>query len=157
MLQLQEILQYKNKKVIHRFLDMFDVNQQEAEDIFEETLKYLYLSAYTENKRKEDNTLPSLGISFQMLIIDEMWHAFILNTRDYEDFCNTYLSQFVHHPPASYGRYKGDYNEAEEKAAFSKTLSHIYDVLGEATAVKWFSTYAEKYSLDKMKALRKGM
>jgi len=91
MLQLNKILQYKNDKVINRFLKMYDVNQQEAEDIFQELLKFLYLSAITENKRKQDETVPSLGITFQMLIIDEIWHAFILNTRDYQDFCDTYL------------------------------------------------------------------
>jgi len=133
MLKLNEILQYKNNKVIQRFLNLFNVDQKEAEDIFTETLKYLYLSAYTENKRKEDATLPSLGITHQMLIIDEMWHAFILTTRDYQEFCDTYLDQFVHHPPAAYGRNRDASNVEKESEDFSQTVSYIYDVLGEKT------------------------
>jgi len=154
MLQLNKILQYKNVKVIDRFLKMYDVDQQIAEDIFQELLKYLYLSALTESKRKQDETVPSMGISFQMMIIDEMWHAFILNTRDYQDFCDTYLSEFIHHPPAYYGVSR-DYEESKEKEEFSEKLSYIFDILGEETIQKWFSTYADEYTFEKMNALRK--
>jgi len=155
MKKFSEILDYKNDKVVHRFLNMYNVDKKEAEDIFKETIKYLYLNALTENKRKEAEHLPSLSITFQMQVIDEMWHAFILNTRDYEDFCNTYLSQFVHHPPASYGRYSGDYDKDKEKDAFSNMLHYIYNELGEETVEKWFATYADKYSLEKLAKLRK--
>jgi len=157
MFKLNEILKYKNDKVIRRFLDIYDVDLKEAEDIFKEMLKYLYLSSYTENQRKEDSTLPSLGITFQMLVIDEMWHAFILNTRDYQDFCETYLSQFIHHPPAAYGRNRDTLNEEKEKEAFSQTAGYIYDVLGADTAQKWFSKYADQYSVEKLLELKKGL
>jgi len=157
MLQLNKILKYKNKRIINRFLETYNVNLKEAEDIFKETLRYLYLSAYTENKRKKDKTLPSLGITFQMLVIDQMWHAFILDTRDYQDFCTTYLYQFIHHPPAAYGRNKDTNNVEKESEAFNQTVGYIYDVLGEEIVEKWFSTYAEKYSIEKLLELRKGL
>lgn len=156
-MKLNEILLYKNDKTIRRFLRMYDVSLKEAQDIFKETLKYLYLCAYTENKRKEYANLPSLAITFQILVIDEMWHAFILNTRDYQEFCNTYFSEFVHHPPSVYGRNRDTNNEAKEIEAFRNTVSYIYDVLGEKTALKWFSTYAEQYSIKKLKELSRGL
>jgi len=154
MLQLNEILQYENKKVIDRFLNMYDVDQQAAEDIFKETLKYLYLRAYTESKRKEGSTMPCLGMTYQMQVIDKMWQAFILHTRTYQKFCDTFLLQFVHYPPVYYGRYE-DFNEPKERDEFSEKLSYIYDVLGEDTVEKWFTTYFEKYNYKKLKQLRK--
>jgi len=154
MLQLNEILQYKNTKVIDRFLKMYDVDEDAAQDVFQETLKYLYLRAYTENKRREGNTIPPLGMTYQMQVIDKMWQAFILHTRCYQKFCDTYFSQFVHYPPKYYGRYE-DFDESKEREEFNEKLSYIYNVLGEETVEKWFSTYFEKYNYKKLKQLRK--
>lgn len=32
--------------------------------------------------------------------VDTAWHAFILSTRDYQDFCRRVLGRFLHHTPA---------------------------------------------------------
>lgn len=42
---------------------------------------------------------PLLGMPSK--IVDELWHAFILDTRAYQDFCNTAFGSFFHHIPAS--------------------------------------------------------
>jgi hypothetical protein len=40
--------------------------------------------------------------------IDEIWHAFILFTRRYAEFCNDVLGRFVHHRPRVNGEwYRG--------------------------------------------------
>lgn len=31
--------------------------------------------------------------------IDQMWHTFLLFTRDYRDFCEQWLGRFVEHEP----------------------------------------------------------
>ena len=31
------------------------------------------------------------------IVIDEAWHAFILHTKDYEEFCMNSIGRFVHH------------------------------------------------------------
>ncbi len=33
--------------------------------------------------------------------IDDFWHAFILHTRQYQDFCAKFADRFVHHQPFS--------------------------------------------------------
>jgi hypothetical protein len=33
-------------------------------------------------------------------VVDELWHEFILYTRDYQDFCKRAFGQFLHHTPA---------------------------------------------------------
>ena len=32
-------------------------------------------------------------------IVDEVWHAFILHTKDYADFCNDMSGEYLHHAP----------------------------------------------------------
>jgi len=67
--QLSMMLDYKNENVISRFTDMFDVQEQEAEDIFQETMKFLFLVQ-----------VKGIVVPDELLIIDEMWHNFILFT-----------------------------------------------------------------------------
>lgn len=39
-------------------------------------------------------------VSMPSKAADEAWHAFILSTRDYRDFCRSVLGRFLHHTPA---------------------------------------------------------
>lgn len=101
--QLEEILQFQNEDVISRFMDMFDVEESEAEDILSETLKFLYLSQ-----------IPGVFIPDDLLIIDEMWHNLILFTPQYHEFSNIHFKKYWHHVPA--GK-----KEKEERKALLKT------------------------------------
>lgn len=44
------------------------------------------------------------GKTFQMIeTVDVAWHAFILHTRQYADFCAKFFGNFIHHdPPENY-------------------------------------------------------
>lgn len=33
--------------------------------------------------------------------VDEVWHTFILSTRDYDTFCHRFMGEFLHHNPAT--------------------------------------------------------
>src|SRR5688572_4424201 len=87
---LQELLQYSNPDIISRFTDLFDVPEQEAEDIFNETKKFLYISR-----------IPGVFIPDELLIVDEMWHNFILFTKEYQHFCQFYFDNYLHHTPST--------------------------------------------------------
>lgn len=54
-------------------------------EIFESLIGYL-------SKRDGPNRVPSPEV-------DEAWHAFILHTKDYMEFCNSKLGFYVHHIP----------------------------------------------------------
>ncbi|MBK7882592.1 MAG: hypothetical protein IPJ81_01185 [Chitinophagaceae bacterium] len=150
---LATILQYRNEDVISRFCDQFDIAPDEAEDIFRETKKFLYLAKY-----------PSVFIPDELLIIDEMWHNFILFTKVYHHFSTTYFNEYLHHLPASKSE-----KEASKKLAadnptaakeeylkkFEALVSTVYDVLGEDTVLKWFEIYPRQYSKSKINLLRK--
>ena len=86
---LSDVLSYKNEDVVDRFLTMYDLEHEEAQKIFTETLKWLWLG----------NKIDGVFIDDSTLIIDEMWHNFILFTQEYEFFCLNNFGRYLHHQP----------------------------------------------------------
>lgn len=150
---LDEILQYKNENVIYRFQKLYDVSEEEAEELFVETKKFLYLARFGDVFIPEDMTM-----------IDEMWHNFILFTKDYDFFCKKFLGKFLHHVPTEKQEELGNALLSEKEASkareaylnrIEELISLTYDHLGEETAIRWFSEYPERYSAERIKTLRK--
>ncbi|ROL69182.1 hypothetical protein BK634_15605 [Pseudomonas chlororaphis] len=40
-------------------------------------------------------------VSMPSQVVDDLWHEFILHTRDYDEFCRKAFGQFLHHTPAA--------------------------------------------------------
>lgn len=40
-------------------------------------------------------------VSMPSQVVDDLWHEFILHTRDYQAFCDKAFGQFLHHTPAA--------------------------------------------------------
>jgi len=151
--QLQSILSYKNEDIISRFVDLFCIDEPEAEDIFNETKKFLYVCQ-----------VPGFFIPDELLIIDEMWHNFILFTKEYQKFCKEHFGFFFHHLPASKQEKENQQQlnitapekiKAEFHEKLNFVMSQVYDHLGEDTLIKWFKEYPVKYSKANITALRK--
>lgn len=152
--QLRRMLAYRNEDVISRFTDQFAVSEAEAEDVFTETIKFLYLSQ-----------LPTVFIPDDLLILDEMWHNFILFTPAYHAFCDAHFGgSYFHHVPATKAEKRqrqldraADAEQARQVylAKLSDLLGATYDHLGEATVLKWFQHYPEQYSKARLTALRR--
>jgi hypothetical protein len=64
-------------------------SDEEALAGLHEALRFLYLCT-----QSDSSLTPSL-------IIDDVWHEFILFTRTYQLFCTEQLGQFVHHQPSN--------------------------------------------------------
>lgn len=150
---LAAILAYQNEDVISRFTDLLAVEEQEARDIFQETKKFLYLS----------QQVPAF-IPDDLLILDEMWHNFILFTREYQHFCQAHFQQYLHHLPATRQekaeqvRLRAQDPERTKQRYLNRMetlLEATYDHLGEDTVRKWFQYYPEQYSPARLLALRK--
>ena len=162
---LAEVLTYQNEDVIYRFMDHFDLDWEASMDIFEETKKWLWLLATNKqiNLDSEENTI-TLFVDESLVIIDEMWHTFILYTIEYRKFCLENFGFFIDHTPTSKAK-KEEYlkrmkldpegmrEEKEEK--LKAQYSFVYDHLGEETLVKWYGEFPEKYSLANIKELKK--
>ena len=130
---LADLLGYRHEGVVNRFARVHGVSRERSEALLIETLKWLWLA-----RRAREAAPPCLVLSIQpeILGIDEMWHVFLLFTRDYAALCDAHLGAFVHHDPAPDGP-----REAVDTAVFAAELGALYgfvhDELGEATLRAW--------------------
>jgi hypothetical protein len=151
MKNLTEVTGYRNAKVLRKFLTIFSISQEEAENIFTELMKFLWLCAVRRAEYKESvPEVPSaLAVYSSMAIMDELWHTFILHTEDYSSFCSLYLGSYVHHSPANV-----DFVQLTETESAAQ-LSYTWDKLGEGTVITWYESLGERYSPAVMQSLLK--
>lgn len=131
---LAELLRYRHEGVVCRFMRVHGVTRERAEELFVETLKWLWLARRAREARPAGLVL---AMHTEIRAIDEMWHVFLLFTRDYAALCDAHLGGFVHHDPAPDGQ-----REELDEAAFAAELTALYsfvdEELGEATLRAWF-------------------
>ncbi|MEK9201664.1 MAG: hypothetical protein AAB944_01700 [Patescibacteria group bacterium] len=80
-------LAYRHPVLLKRFAKKHGLPVKTAEHQFIELKKFLVVCGMMES-----SCSPSQGL-------DEIWHAFILHTRDYQEFCERYIGGFIHHRP----------------------------------------------------------
>ena len=132
--RLKKILAYKNDEVIHRFREDHGFSLAKSRILFRETKKWLWLCSRSK---------APLTMFDEIRAIDQMWHTFVLFTRDYSEFCEKYLSTFVHHVPAT-RKEKAEFRRLTSKRArqaktkrLKVTFEAIYDHLGAETLKFW--------------------
>jgi hypothetical protein len=151
---LESVLSFKNMDVIVRFTEKYNIDEIEALSIFEETKKWLWLCYEYPNSEKNINLL----IDDSMIIIDEMWHNFILFTNDYHEFCQSNFGRYIHHQPIT-NKERENWNKdsskslSEYKETLKKQYELIYDQLGEETLNKWYVEFADKYTKEYIKSI----
>lgn len=76
-------------------------------------------------------------------VIDEMWHIFILHSREYHRFCYEYFGTYIHHQPFEHSHYKSAdlENIAIRTQKIQKKMEDVYDAFGPVVMRRWFSTY----------------
>ena len=58
-------------------------------------------------------------------VVDAGWHAFILHTADYAEFCDRVAGRFIHHHPTSPGESEGQQAMAATTAAMRSAGLHV--------------------------------
>ena len=144
---LQDVLHYRNDDVVARYKKDYPNNQLSGEDALQEIIKFLWGGRLHERLRAEqpDNEDLKFGwtLHTEMKEIDDMWHTFILFTKEYREFCIKYFDKFIDHSP------KTDEAKKEILANFDehldgeiqRQLSFVYDHLGEETLQFWFAEH----------------
>lgn len=159
-ISLAEALDFEHEAdVIDGFMSRYNVSEQEAIEIFEETKKWLWLAS----KSKEEASF-NLAMESPLMIIDEMWHNFILYTKHYHQFCMGKLNKFIHHIPTPSSHKEKEklalaaspLREIERKKKKTyRQLSFIYDKLGPETVIKWYEELPSKYTPEYIQTLKK--
>jgi hypothetical protein len=153
---LEEVLDYRNDAIVRRFMESWDVPFEEALDLFHETKKWLWLGAFCTQHPKGERRLAITG---SLLMLDEMWHTFVLNTQAYVAFCETHFGFYLHHQPGSkeeseaqraeYERDpEGVIARHEEQLRWQYEL--VYEQLGADTLTRWYSEYLDRYTEEFM-------
>jgi hypothetical protein len=151
--KLQTLLKYRNQFVIEQFSKNFGLTQRQSEVIFKDMLRFIWLRNKSLCPAKQKHpilkSLPRFAMLHEWLIIDEMWHTFILFSASYRDFCLKYFGAYLDHLP-SLGR-----GEAEpEQVDMDLYIDLIYDEFGPAVANRWFMTYSKQFSHAKILRLQ---
>jgi hypothetical protein len=140
---LHDLLKYTNPRALKVYTQNYPNNTLPAEQALEELLKYLWLAhkhGIDQQNDPENEALQFRCVMLQsMREIDEMWHEFILHTRDYTDFCNHYFAEYVHHQPNVFENLPVSSEEAADET--EKMLPYVYDHLGEQTLRVWYANY----------------
>jgi hypothetical protein len=141
-------LDYQNEAIVRRFLRRYKISIEDANDLFRETKRWLWLCANTPDGVE-------LKINDALYMIDEMWHEFIVFTKDYSDFCTSRLGKYIHHIPVTqeerdtqdrrFHENRERYR-AEREAYFYQFFGAIFDMLGRETLYRWQVMYRQKYS-----------
>lgn len=89
---VEQVLAYGNESVVTRIMEELKVSKAVAEDLFKDLKRFLWLAAVSSEK----HLVPSP-------VLDEAWHAFVLFTSDYAQFCEKHFGGFLHHAPQRHG------------------------------------------------------
>jgi hypothetical protein len=139
--ELSKILEYKHEAVVNRFKREYPAKASNAEEVFEDLLRFFWGTKQHAQDRLHDPTNENLQFFFimdtDMRDIDLMWHLFLLYTRDYQDFCQRYFGEYLHHQPDLVPMFeKQGYNFKEN---LEKFLNYTFDIFGESVVKRWFS------------------
>lgn len=143
-LNLTDLIHYKNEKIIYRYNRDYPHAKMPAEIALKELMKFIWLCHKHKTdleKSPHNNELNfSCVIHAEMNDIDNMWHTFLLFTRDYHEFCRVYLQgNFFHHDPLT--EIDPSFSEENYQLELNRYLSYIFENLGEETLKNWFREY----------------
>jgi hypothetical protein len=113
-------MQYPMKKILERYCSEKSVSMKVAREQERELKRFLILFAI--NKQK-------LGMRSDL---DELWHTFILFTREYTDFCNEIAGFYIHHNPKT----EEDSSSNDTHESFITNYKSLY---GEEPPKKFWS------------------
>lgn len=140
--ELSLVLTYQNEDVLSRYTKDYPENGLKAHEVFPELLKYLWLTQKLQFDQFTNPDAESLkfkcAIHEEMKEIDDMWHTFILFTKNYADFCDKFFGEFIHHQPMS----EEDKMPLDQfEVDLRRYLSYVYDNLGEDIVRNWFKEF----------------
>lgn len=155
---LSKALSYQNDDVVYRFTQLYNISFEDANEIFGETKKWLWLTA----QARAHGITTQLSIKDALLIVDEMWHNFILFTDDYSHYCFDHFGYFLHHKPAKQSaRSQYQKSHSPEKlspdpkqftqkqiTSLKQQCKFICEQLGSDTLLKWFVEFPQRYDAD---------
>lgn len=153
--RLSTILKYKNENVVSRFSKDFGLSINVSRKLFEDCLIFLWLSNrhqyLVKTNTKSKFPLRDFGLHPDMYIVDEIWHTFLLFSKDYTHFSEKYFGRYLHHQPTLVDLKKAPTKKVTEdqiaigKQAMQNFMNFIYNEVGEKVYCRWFTYLPRRY------------
>jgi hypothetical protein len=145
---LAKAMAYRYDQILHKFTEGWDVSFEDAADLFEETKRLLWVMQLSSARGHTFYITPALTI------IDQMWHTFVLFTREYDAYCHAVYGRFIHHHPTTRDddlRMKAE--QAKDPVAFRAKWNAIelrqwelvQEAFGESALLKWYVEYPMRF------------
>jgi hypothetical protein len=157
---LDEVLAYECSDVVYRFRKTYGITHEESADIFEQVKKWMWLA----HQRRLAGLETGLSIDIPIVVIDEMWHNFVLFTKEYTAFCKDFFGYYVHHAPTTEAEETGHRSHLQSlprlermqarKDRMREQYEYIYDHLGKDAFVKWYLEYPKTYGYRRLAELQ---
>lgn len=148
---LESVLAYNNRDIVARFNKIYGTSSQEGEQIFDDVKRWLWLADQAMHREIKQGLVVDPSIA----VIDEMWHNFVLFTKEYFEFCHQFFGRYMHHAPFAESEkaeleksYEGMDNAERKLFMMDKKrwqYEFVYDELGEETFIRWYKQYPKKY------------
>ena len=119
-LALTDFLTYKNPRVIHYYSHHRQLPLAEVQQQFSDLLAWFWLSEYRLNQGKKTFLFGPL------LNLDDLWHTFILHTRDYLSFSQQFFGTYYHHDVETPGK-EYELNEDDLRDLLKDCLENLGD------------------------------
>lgn len=125
--------------IVNRLVNTYKWSRAEAKEAIDQYRNYLFLR----KKYSEQDLPPSQDI-------DEVWHAHILHSKEYTDFCKLVFGDYLHHNP---GQEEGEYFqkkfETQTQELYKKEFGdYIYAVRPIPIKMlfsRWLKLFVKKY------------
>ncbi len=117
---LEAVMGYENPDLLHRFKTKLGLNEEDARLLFDDTMRFLFLSG----------TVP--GRWGPPEAVDAGWHEFLMFTKDYREFCERYFGRFIDHNP----RRLND-TVPQDGGRPRKTLAAMHNIFGSNLSKNW--------------------
>ncbi len=159
----QEVFNFRHEGTIKRFKKEHPELQDKAEIIFEDLMRFFWASKKLRFMQEDQPNNEHLDFLYimdeEMKPIDQMWHVFLLYTKDYMDFCLKYFGEYLHHLPDIVAKLKGEYiysrsedtheidsqqeryNPKNFERNLERFLSFTFDHLGEDVVRRWYAPH----------------
>lgn len=115
------------EKILTRYQKDFNVPTDQAKEHEKELKRYLILAVISETQ------LPMMSRE-----IDNLWHTFIIFTKDYCSFCREIAGKYIHHTPKSENKQNPE-NESENAKKFIERYTEFFGF--QPSPIIWKNVY----------------
>ncbi len=156
---LAQALAHHSDDVVQGFRRHYAVDTRTARQLFDDVKRWLWLYTIAPPRLRKTG----FQIDNRLKMLDEMWHSFLLFTREYQAYCHALGVPYIHHAPTTNGMRRA---QSRARAADPKAWRQardrddrafyqlVFAELGEATLRRWYLEYPKRFGEAQIEQLR---